>query len=89
MFCWPITARWVLNNGKFVLSVPYPVAQELVSISNIYSKDVDMHIEGHLKQNLEMYINGNAAVRSCILNSKFNTGDKSKPLHDLRLSELK
>jgi hypothetical protein len=49
MIAWPITARWVLQNGKFVLSIPHPVGYRMSTISNIYTKSDELYIEGMLK----------------------------------------
>ena len=48
MIAWEITARWVLQNGKFVLSIPCPRGYEISKIATLYPKIEDLHIEGLL-----------------------------------------
>jgi hypothetical protein len=48
MIAWEITARWVLQNGKFVLSIPCPRGYEISKIASLYPKIEDLHIEGLL-----------------------------------------
>ena len=59
MIAWEITARWVLQNGKFVLSIPCPRGYEISKIATMYPKIEDLHIEGLLvpkpKETLNQY----------------------------------
>jgi hypothetical protein len=88
MFAWPVTARWVLHNGKFLLSIPYPMGHDLVSVSNVYTKIDDLHIEGNLKTTQEYQAYGDVIVQSRLYGKDLDTRKQSK-MSDLRLSELR
>ena len=52
LHAWEVSARWVLQNGKFVLTIPFPRGFELVKIQNINTLPTvqDLRIEGTLYQ---------------------------------------
>jgi hypothetical protein len=57
MIAWEITARWVLQNGKFVLSVPCPRGYEISKIATISLKIEDLQVEGILVPKPKEYLN--------------------------------
>ena len=56
MITWEITARWVLQNGKFILSVPCPRGYEVSKLAAVSLKIEDLQVEGILVPKPKEYL---------------------------------